>query len=77
MSMNRFDYQKVQAHTQDIKDFLDQFADLCYAVGGPELVQSVQTEMEFHISQGHQLTDVIGDVYHNMKANNIPKGKVA
>lgn len=75
MYTNKFNYEKVQAHTDDIKAFLDSFAELCYAVGGPELVQSVQTEMEYHISQGHQLTEVIGDVYHNMKTN-IPKGVI-
>ncbi len=76
MSMNKFNYDTVQAHTDDIKAFLDQFAELCYAVGGSELVQSVQSEMEYHVSQGHQLTEVIGDVYDNIKRNHVPKGNI-
>lgn len=74
-AFDKFDYAAVQAHTDEVKQFLDQFAELCYAVGGPELVQSVQTEMEYHIGQGHELTDVIGDVYDNVKRN-IPKGNI-
>lgn len=74
MSMNRFDFEKIGVFADDLKSFLDSFAEICYAIGGSDLIQSVQTEMEFHVSQGHPVAEVAGALWQDFKQSNITKG---
>lgn len=53
---------------RDTAQFLKYFKDLCYALGGQELVRKVHQEISFNISRGCDVVEAISYPYEKIRA---------
>lgn len=49
-------------------DFVDSLATLCYAIGGSKLLNQIDDELQYRLTDGEEFVKVIGEIYERVRA---------